>query len=77
MRKLLLRKMQPTETLDSLNGPWRNDACLGYAAVAMERADLDTETIRKVMHTLESCFDIISVREASDYYAKKATVCGW
>ncbi len=69
---------QPTETLDSLNGPWRNDACLGYAAVAMERgADLDTETIRKVMHTLESCFDIISVREASDYYAKKATVCGW
>lgn len=34
-------------------------------------------TIRKVMHTLESCFDIISVREASDYYAKKATVCGW
>ena len=69
---------QPTETLDSLNGPWRNDACLGYAAVAMERADLDTETIRKVMHTLESCFDIISVREASDFITpKKATVCGW
>ena len=68
---------QPAETLDSLNGPWRNDACLGYAAVAMERADLDEETIRKVMHTLESCFDIISVREAGDYYARKATVCGW
>ena len=32
---------QPAETLDSLNGPWRNDACLGYAAVSMERADLD------------------------------------
>lgn len=53
-----------------LEGPWRNDACKGYAIMAMERAGLDDETIRKVSSAMTGCFDDTSVEEAGRYYMK-------
>lgn len=55
-----------------LEGPWRNDACKGYAIMAMERAGLDAETIRKVSSAMTGCFDDTSVEEAGRYYMKGA-----
>lgn len=51
---------------------WSNDACEGYAIMAMEDAGLDNETIRKVLWIM-SCdlFDSVSVDEAKEYYLKK------
>ena len=51
-----------------LDGPWRNDACMGYAVMAMERAGLDVETIRKVSLEMARCFDDTTVDEACRHY---------
>lgn len=51
-----------------LEGSWSNDACKGYAIMAMERAKLDRETIRKVSSALTYCFDDTTVQEAEQYY---------
>ena len=51
-----------------IEGPWRNDACMGYAIMAMRRAEIDEETIRKVMSQMVWCFDDTTVQEAADYY---------
>ncbi len=56
------------------DGPWRNDACKGYAIMAMERAGLDEDTIRKVSATMTDCFDDTSVDAAGRYYVKGAVV---
>ena len=56
------------------DGPWRNDACLGYAIMAMERAGLDAETISKVSGAMADCFDDTSVDAAGRYYARGAVV---
>lgn len=53
-----------------IEGPWNNDACKGYAIMAMERAGLDAETIGKVSATMTTCFDDTSVDEAGRYYVK-------
>lgn len=53
-------------------GPWRNDSCKGYAIMAMERAGLDVETIRKVSSEMTWCFDDTTVGEAARYYMKGA-----
>lgn len=53
-------------------GPWRNDSCKGYAIMAMERAGLDADTIRKVSAAMTDCFDDTSVDAAGRYYAKGA-----
>lgn len=53
-------------------GPWRNDYCKGYAIMAMERAGLDEDTIRKVSATMTDCFDDTTVAEAGRYYVKGA-----
>lgn len=53
-----------------LDGPWRNDACLGYVLMAMRNAGLDGETVNKVMNAMDCCFDEITVREAADYFLK-------
>ena len=53
-------------------GPWRNDSCKGYAIMAMERAGLDEDTIRKVSATMTDCFDDTTVAEAGRYYVKGA-----
>ena len=48
--------------------PWNNDACKGYAIMAMKRAGLDAETIRKVNAAMTDCFDDTTVAEAARYY---------
>lgn len=55
-------------------GPWRNDSCKGYAIMAMERAGLDADTIRKVSAAMTDCFDDTTVDAAGRYYAKGAVV---
>lgn len=51
-----------------LDGPWRNDACLGYSAMAMREAGLSDTTIEKVLTQMYRCFDNVSVEEAVQYY---------
>ena len=53
-------------------GPWRNDACVGYAIMAMNSVGLDAETIRDVIDAMNDCFDDTSVEEAGRYYVKGA-----
>lgn len=51
---------------------WSNDACEGYAIMAMEDAGLDNETIRKVLRIMSyDLFDSVSVDEAKEYCLKK------
>lgn len=52
-----------------MDGPWRNDACMGYSLMAMQRAGLDEGTIRKVLGELYWCFDDTSVEDAAKYLA--------
>lgn len=54
------------------DGPWRNDACVGYAIMAMNSVGLDAETIRDVIDAMTDCFDDTSVEEACRYYVKGA-----
>lgn len=54
------------------DGPWRNDACKGYAIMAMKRAGLDDDTICKVSSAMTDCFDDTTVEAAGQYYAKGA-----
>jgi hypothetical protein len=54
------------------DGPWRNDACIGYAIMAMKRAGLDDEAIRKVIGAMTVCFDDTTVDAAGQYYTKGA-----
>ena len=58
--------------LPMMEGPWRNDSCKGYAIMAMERADLDADTICKVSAAMTDCFDDTTVDAAGRYYAKGA-----
>lgn len=68
---IIAREADPTkEDLRYLDGPWRNDACMGYAVMAMERAGLDIKTIRKVMAEMKWCFDDFTVEEAARHYMK-------
>ena len=60
------------EEFFSLNGPWRNDACMGYAAIAMERAGLNSETTHKVLAEMVWCFDDTSVADAAKHYNGEA-----
>ena len=50
------------------DGLWRNDACIGYAIMAMERAGLDYETTCKVVAKMADCFDDTTVEDAARYY---------
>ena len=43
---------------------WTNDACYGYCIEAMEKADVDRETITKVVRGLHQAFDELTVEEA-------------
>ena len=53
------------ELMSSINGPWRNDACIGYAVIAMKRVGVNENTISDVVREMEVCFDEISVEEAA------------
>lgn len=50
----------------SLNGPWRNDACMGYALIAMQQAGLSKKDILAVLGLMEGNFDFVSVEEAAE-----------
>lgn len=63
-------KPMAMKNLAYLEGPWSNDACKGYTIMAMERAGLDKETIRKVSLAMKYCFDDTSVEEAKKYYIR-------
>lgn len=43
---------------------WSNAACMGYCLIAMRRANLRPSAQRRVLITLEQCFDDISVEDA-------------
>lgn len=65
------RKVDPEkEDLRYLDGPWRNDACNGYALMAMHRIGLDDGVVAKVMAEMTRCFDDATVKEAAQYYCK-------
>lgn len=62
------RVVDPTkEDLRYLDGPWRNDACMGYAIMAMQRAGLSDKQIEKVMDEMVWCFDDTTVEEAAKH----------
>ena len=52
------------------DGPWRNDACMGYALKAMRDAGIDEALIEKAMRCLVRSFDDVSVEEAAEFYQK-------
>ena len=52
------------------NGPWRNDACMGYSLKAMRDAGIDEELIKKAMRCLDRSFDDVSVEEAAQFWKK-------
>ena len=68
MKMIEARVVQPGEDLRYLDGPWSNAACKGYAIMAMERAGLDAETIKKVASQMTWCFDDTTVKEAEQHY---------
>ena len=51
--------------INYINGPWRNDACMGYAVLAMREAGIKEEDQRAVLIALERLFDGVSVEEAA------------
>lgn len=58
--------MKKEELLSFLSdGPWRNDACLGYARIGMERQGLDQKTIQAVLLEINRAFDDLAVEEAA------------
>lgn len=61
-------KIITLENLKYLEGPWRNDACIGYAIMAMRRAGLEEKDIRMVICQMAQCFDDTSVEEAALHY---------
>jgi hypothetical protein len=50
-------------------GPWRNDACMGYAMLAIRRAGGDERDIRCVLDAMHKCFDEVSVEDAAKAFA--------
>lgn len=51
-----------------LNGPWDNNACRGYAIMAMRAAGVPEESIRETIGAMTETFDMYSVEEAATYY---------
>lgn len=54
--------------VDYLNGPWRNDSCLGYALMAMREVGLKEEDVQNVLCQMTRCFDDMSTEDAAEYY---------
>lgn len=55
------------DCMGCINGPWRNDACLGYACLAMKQVGLRDADIRKVLDEMARQFDFVSVEEAAAF----------
>lgn len=64
------QKIDPAniEELRWLEGPWRNDACLGYIVDAMERLNYDKHEIYTVLLSVKACFDDTTVEEAAKHW---------
>lgn len=45
---------------------WSNNACEGYAILAMQAAGLDAQTVCRVLDQMRACFDSVSVEEAEE-----------
>lgn len=56
-----------SDYMASVNGPWRNDACLGYAYLAMKQVGLHEAEIRKVLDEMAQQFDFVSIEEAAAF----------
>lgn len=61
------------EDLRYLDGPWRNDACIGYVLLAMIGLGFSDASINKVLNELMWCFDDVTVENAALYYMKFRT----
>jgi hypothetical protein len=59
-----------------MNGPWRNDACMGYTILAMRLAGFDDKDIRRVIYAMHECFDDTSVKKAAEAYDGRSEGCG-
>lgn len=47
---------------------WTNEACLGYAIMAMERQNLSRQQIQVVVDAMSRCFDQFTIKEAIKHY---------
>ena len=68
---IFLKKLKTPEELAMipfLDGPWRNDACIGYAIIAMKRYGLTEPEIEDMIREIRECFDCYTVKEAADRY---------
>ena len=65
-----IRSRREERMMCSFNGCWRNDACMGYAAIALGRMNFDLETILAVLHEMHFAFDDTSVEEAAEHLTK-------
>lgn len=54
------------EDLTWISGPWRTDACEGYALLAMERMGMDAETIWKFRMFLCEVMKYVDIEDAVD-----------
>lgn len=61
-------KVDPSEDLRYLDGPWRNDACTGYLIEAMKRLGYSKEEIANVVTAQRMCFDDTTVEEAAHHW---------
>lgn len=62
--------MSFTDAIKETMEIWSNDACMGYFLRAAQIAELDQDTIRKVLEAYRAAFEEISVDEAADVYCK-------
>lgn len=67
---VIARVVEPNEDLRYLDGPWRNDSCLGYMIEAMQRQNYSREEIASVVASMRRCFDDTTVEEAAYIWFK-------
>lgn len=70
---LIARKVETEEEykmLPYLDGPWRNDACLGYMIMTMHLMGHTDEFISKYVSAMKRCFDNYTIEEAAQEYYK-------
>ncbi|WP_179015982.1 hypothetical protein [Paenibacillus sp. 79R4] len=49
---------------------WSNNACLGYAIIAAKNLEYTEDQIKRLIRTMYSEFDFVSVEEARNTYNK-------
>lgn len=56
------------EIFDLLQENWSNNACLGYALKALKALNYSENEIKRILTTIESQFDLLSVEDAAELY---------